>query len=518
MGVLYATGQSRLPTTKCASLSISGLHAGFDCRRSSHSDTQDAVVPKHHEVPIPRNPSPLNPLALNEREGRAYRFFQIIGAPALSSGFECEFWGRLVLQLANADDAIFHATVALGILLEDMHNWPISWPVPRQAPPTERTADALRHYQTALQQLFVPVVGKESVNAISLASAVVFACIETLCGSARNATKLISSGIGILTQLEASILSLANLESFAPFVSVFVRLDSYMREVCNPRIPDSAGKSLTATQLLQTEHHVRPKPPVFRHIRPCPPVFGSLREANRQLEILENLCLFVVEQQEKPREVQSMPTRTSCQSMYQDWLEAFNASSISTNDENSHALLHIRRLDLYLTLHGPEDTCPQSGWDYFLPEFIEMLTNGSSASRWQHMSFVLGGGFIMPLCRLALRCRHPSTRRAAIHILRGARRRDGQLEGMLAARVLERIVDVEEDGLGEITEARDVPEAARVAGVLAKFLSGKGRAKLTYSRAAGPSFALPFPLKNLTSTPRALVEEELSGGSHFKGD
>ncbi|KAK2754957.1 C6 zinc finger domain protein [Colletotrichum kahawae] len=428
----------------CASLSISGLNAEFDCQRSSHSDTQDAVVPKHHEWPIRRNPSPLNPLALNEREGRAYRFFQIIGAPTLSSGFECDFWGRLVLQLANADDAIFHATVALGLLLEDMHNWPISWPVPRKAPPTERTANALRHYQTALQQLSVPAVGKESANVISLASAVVFACIE----------------------------------------------------------------------LLQTEDRVRPKPPVLRHIRPCPSVFGNLREANRHLENLENLCLFVVDQQEKPQEDQSMPTRTSYQSMYQDWLEAFNASSISTNDENSHALLHIRRLDVYLTLHGPEDTGLQSDWDYFLPEFIQMLTHAASAvaasnksaSRWQHMSFVLGGGFIMPLCRLALRCRHPSTRRAAIHLLRGARRRDGQLEGMLAARVLERIVDVEEKGLGEITESRDVPEAARVADVLVKFSSGKGTAKLTYTRAAGPNGV------------RALVEEELSGGSHFKAD
>ncbi|KAK1622025.1 hypothetical protein BDP81DRAFT_442418 [Colletotrichum phormii] len=209
-----------------------------------------------------------------------------------------------------------------------------------------------------------------------------------------------------------------------------------------------------------------------------------------------------------------MPTRTSCQSMYEEWLEAFNASSICTDDEKSHALLHIRRLDVYLTVHGPEDTGTQSDWDYFLPEFIELLTHAASAvaasnksaSHWLHTSFVLGGGFIMPLCRLALRCRHPSTRRAAIHILRGSRRRDGHLEGKLAARVLERIVDVEENGSGEITECRDVPEAARVAGVLVKFSGGKGRARLTYSRAAGPK------------DERALVEEELSGGSHFRGD
>ncbi|KAK0376373.1 hypothetical protein CLIM01_06248 [Colletotrichum limetticola] len=194
-----------------------------------------------------RNPSVLNPLALNEQEGRAYQFFQIIGAPTLSSGFECEFWGKLVLQLANADNAIFHATVALGLLLEDMHNWPISWPVPRTAPPTERTAMALRHYQTALQQLFVPLIRKDSASIISLASAVVFSCIETLCGNAHNAMKLTSLGTSILTQLEVPSSSPSNSERLAPFVSVFVRLDSYTKE------------------LLQTEDHIQPKPPPFRH-------------------------------------------------------------------------------------------------------------------------------------------------------------------------------------------------------------------------------------------------------------
>lgn len=340
--------------------------------------------------------------------------------------------------------------------------------------------------------------------------------LQTLCGNARNAMKLISLGTKILTQLESSTSPSSNSGSLAPFVSVFVRLDSYMKEVRNAKLPVSiwARQSLTTAQLLQTEDYVQLKPPVFRHTRRCPPVFSNLREANRHLETLENLCLFAVEQQEDPREFQSLPTRTSCQSMYREWLEAFNASSISTDDENSHALLHIRRIDVYLTLHGPEDTGRQSDWDYFLPEFTEMLTyaalavatSNARASHRLHTSFVLGGGFIMPLCRLALRCRQPGTRRAAIHILRGARRRDGLLEGKLAARVLRRIVDIEEDGLGEVTECRDIPEAARVAGVLVKFPGGKGKAKLTYSRAAGPK------------DERALVEEELSGGPQFEGD
>ncbi|KAL0769088.1 hypothetical protein CaCOL14_008396 [Colletotrichum acutatum] len=124
--------------------------------------------------------------------------------------------GKLVLQLVNADNAIFRATVALGLLLEDMHNWPISWPVPRTAPPTERTAMALRHYQIALQQLFVPLIVKDSANVISLASAGVFSCIETLCGNAHNAMKLTSLETSILTQLEVPSSSPANSESLAP--------------------------------------------------------------------------------------------------------------------------------------------------------------------------------------------------------------------------------------------------------------------------------------------------------------
>ncbi|KAK1710878.1 uncharacterized protein BDZ83DRAFT_656979 [Colletotrichum acutatum] len=131
--------------------------------------------------------------------------------------------------------------------------------------------------------------------------------LQTLCGNAHNAMKLTSLETSILTQLEVPSSSPANSESLAPFVSVFVRLDSYMKGVRNADslVSDSAGKSLTIEQLLQTEDHVQPKPPPFRHMRPCPSVFSNLREANRHLETLENLCLFAVEQQGGPRDVQN---------------------------------------------------------------------------------------------------------------------------------------------------------------------------------------------------------------------
>lgn len=82
----------------------------------------------------------------------------------------------MVLQVAHLDRAVFHATVGLGLLLEDMQCWPIVWPVPRKAPLNMRTASALQHYQKALQQRAGHLDGP--MDALSVMSAVLFACIE----------------------------------------------------------------------------------------------------------------------------------------------------------------------------------------------------------------------------------------------------------------------------------------------------------------------------------------------------
>lgn len=201
-------------------------------------------------------------------------------------------------------------------------------------------------------------------------------------------------------------------------------------------------------------------------------------------------------------------SRSSNRALYQYWLKAFNASFITHNnrpnelEQHALAMLHIRRLDVYFAVYGPGDNELQLNWDKYMPEFVEMLTHASAAAATFPVtsSFVLGGGFILPLCRLVRRCRDPRIRRTAMKILRCLRRRDGVMEGRLAARVLGRIVEIEEHGLGQITSCEDVPEAARVTGVLVRFLGRDKGARLIYHRT-----------EDIDGS-RVMVEESLDGG------
>jgi hypothetical protein len=61
-----------------------------------------------------------------------------------------------------------------------------------------------------------------------------------------------------------------------------------------------------------------------------------------------------------------------------------------------------------------------------------------------------------------MRCRDPDERRHAIAMLRSAYRREGVWDGFAAAAVLERAVEIEEEGLAKVEKASDVPDEQRI--------------------------------------------------------
>ena len=83
--------------------------------------------------------------------------------------------------------------------------------------------------------------------------------------------------------------------------------------------------------------------------------------------------------------------------------------------------------------------------------------------------FTLDIGFVGSLYDVARRCRDPCIRRRAIHLLRSSARQEGFWDGQLAARVAERVVEIEESGIGSMVTCSDIPDCARVAAVLPVF-------------------------------------------------
>ncbi|KAL6405743.1 C6 zinc finger domain protein [Ilyonectria robusta] len=387
----------------------------------------------------------------------------------LSNGFGSGFWERFVIQTAHANAAIFRSIVALSTLLEDVSKWQMSWAVGLQAPVNETTKSALGHYGMALRQLSDHPQGSQSMNIISLTSCLLFSCIESLVGNLRGSENLTTAGLKILSQTEPANICLESSGPLKSFLPVFMRMDSFfVQRTLSPKY----------------------QPPfTFQAFRSVPSSFSSLSEATYYLDALINMSHRLGDSARDPSALQL------CRGLYERWNSAFRlllARQVSHMDKaegRNLCLCHVWRLDTHLTLFGPQEGELQVAWDSHEPSFRELLSYASSLSGLgsetdvgQPTSFSLGGGIFFPLARLGFRCRDPCIRRAVISLLSRHSQAEGPLLGPIAARILKRIVAVEEFGLGEVSDSSDVPEQARVTSVSVR-LRGKGNgAGISYSR------------------------------------
>jgi hypothetical protein len=121
-------------------------------------------------------------------------------------------------------------------------------------------------------------------------------------------------------------------------------------------------------------------------------------------------------------------------------------------------------------------------------------------------TFSLSLGLITPLYITVSRCRDPTIRRRALHLLYTCNRREGIWDSQLAARVAQRIVEVEEAGAIPLPDhchsggtgavvvisADQIPENARVRELEPSFLPGrKGTVRYTKSTGGGYTSAGP---------------------------
>ena len=82
-------------------------------------------------------------------------------------------------------------------------------------------------------------------------------------------------------------------------------------------------------------------------------------------------------------------------------------------------------------------------------------------------------GLIPPLLHIALHCRHPVTRRRATYLLRYLHRYEGAWDTCCAAKIAERVVEIEERGLSVVNAPADVSEFSRVRLVRAELRRGR---------------------------------------------
>lgn len=133
----------------------------------------------------------------------------------------------------------------------------------------------------------------------------------------------------------------------------------------------------------------------------------------------------------------------------------------------------------------------ETGWDEFIPMFDNLVTFAAAIIDSQKAAdqkvlhkpiFQLDASIIGPLFTVGHRCRDPILRRKAISMLYSVPRQEGVWDSISTARTCERIMNLEEEGLGEVKCAADIPDCRRISDIKVSFDLQARRRKITMSR------------------------------------
>ena len=250
-----------------------------------------------------------------------------------------------------------------------------------------------------------------------------------------------------------------------------------------------------------------------------PTAFVSLEQARNSLDYHWNSCVEFLNKIEKNAQdakstgikghgpLDTVKTiemvRQHIHDTFEKWLTAFQAfllrlgRPLDSNGLQAARCLEISHsiANLFLRVSTVNVAHDETAWDMFTKRFEHIVNMAASvvessirdkSTQKKAPDFSLDMHTVGPLYAVAHRCRHPIIRRKAVSLLYAAPRQEGVWDSVLTARVAERLISIEESGLGNITRCEDVPDWARISDVEVKLELQECRGTIKYSRQRSP--------------------------------
>ncbi|KAH8807256.1 hypothetical protein F5884DRAFT_833042 [Xylogone sp. PMI_703] len=443
---------------KCTSTGRScggyGIWGGGCGRRANISLKPDRRYMPHGQVPfnmslLPSGSSPLQRRALDHFQ----RYMRI----KLPGVFESSFWGKLILQASFQEPAVLHSVIALSAAQLGDDNV------------------SLRAYNQAIQDLRAHMVGDTPyVLRVTLISCMVFICLEQLRGSRKLADLHLRSGFQLLQELQTR----------------------QRGQSCNTSPPESVDNAIIEafTRLnIQCAHFGQSSSYLYklgqeiyygRLALSTPQKFNSLQEARQMLDWLMNTTLSLSSHAEElagrhcsiPRSLRNKVKQL--QGALRQWQAGLESSTVMmTSNGSLRDLLGAPMLSLYhhmTTIIAA--TCLRSGdemtFDKYTAKFKSLIVDvkklwDTAKAELQmtppgKLSFTTDLGLIPPLYYTALKCRDPQLRRTAIDLLRNVPHIEANWDGVSAACVSKKVMELEEqdlyDGYNFVTYIESAPD------------------------------------------------------------
>ena len=430
-------------------------------------------------------------LAGEQEERRAFHFFRSNSVMALQGYFNSGFWSRLVLQASHTEPTIRHAVIALGSLHE-----------------TTQTKDsatlkngkacdkfALQQCNKAIANLTqeLGIRGQQSIEVL-LMSCVIFVCFETLQGNYESALTHMESGVRMCRNWQAE-----HSKAGHP-------ISSGHHQAIDKEIAQIFSR-LNIQVLLFPDTHLVGKD-FYTNFNPiidaAPERFSCLEEARDRLDncmsyvFHSTIAAYFARQDVLHPLEQRSPEFETYQTLLSQWSVLFGAfmrnygASLGAEDRQRAILLQIQ-YTVAMILLAVGMPPPETAFDAFISDFDNIVTLASSlVENDKDCRISPGKGqfssdmAVVPYLYLtATRCRDPLIRRRALAILSATSRREGVWDSDMLARIAERLIHIEEDGIEQLKSSDDIPATSRLTVLNATIYSEQQRVLLQLCRPKG---------------------------------
>lgn len=383
-----------------------------------------------------------------ELQKRNFDFFQSVTSSALSSFYGSEFWARETLQVAHQYPALFHAITAFG----SIHHSYLSDETPSDVPrigTNNHIEFGLSEFNKAIKSMSALMTQKELSardQQVILTTCVLFTGLSSLQGRQSQAFMHVKNGLKMIHhwRLNNRMITPEEKNAVDMLLLTFVLLDTQIRPylVGQESLLQWTDEEIVDALSLQQTFRT-----IFEAYFDLEVLFNKLLRLNFNAYSFKQLALEMelLRNQGEIWDRQfahllSTITPTASELDALDFIRLrreYARGILSCIVINAEDNVHDDLIPIYQAIIDLSENVLQK--DSYTPRH-----GVPDSQKLEHPIFVLGSTIIEPLFFVATRCREPTLRRRALYLLRLCPRREGICEGMMAAKIVQKVIEVEE--------------------------------------------------------------------------
>ncbi|RAH66097.1 Zn(II)2Cys6 transcription factor domain-containing protein [Aspergillus aculeatinus CBS 121060] len=406
-------------------------------------------------------------------EAEIMSFFRDVSIKHLNEYRPCESWRQTLMFFAQTVPAVRHAAIALALIHRNYYLDCHSNNGFQYQPPLlkDRLPDhaPLLHYNCAIQ-LLLSTEKRDSTGtiAVTLMICYLFTCLDHLGGDNVQAVKHLRGGVALSRSIINNATFSCYIDDDAPSWGNDVIIDQVTQQIRRLDMqavmflvdwtPADLQETFTMSHLALSDNSP----------------FQSLDQAADHLQMLVTQVMRLRNTDHQISPTGTMPPLPSSlnytvRGQLETWSRRFEAlllqpgsssSSPSAPASQTNPLVTLLRLQhtiarVLLEGYGPGR---EMDYDKFLPQFQQCIALAGEVAAAHHRyvgssaraTFTPEIGLIPVLFIVGVKCRHPVVRRRVLEILRRQPMREAAWDSILTARVVERVIEIEEGGGGGV--------------------------------------------------------------------